>query len=298
MPDYVVSWESSAEVYAYQDFTKLQYRIIGDVEITPAYSGAVTTTYNIYTIVEGVQTLIYTGNYKYGTFSIPSGDIGKVYTIAAEAVCVIQHQSYETDMITADVSVEEPEIYWSDGAYLSFTTNNPDGYSPSSTYEIGDTCRYYGKIYECTTDINTPENWTPSHWTDITSTYQYQGTITLHGDALYSHGRAGESVLFELINVSDTVVLYSGSSNKSYTFNMASPTRRITYALNGYLVEYNEWYQTETPLTIVGSVTQETAQYYAGETDGWIPCDTFYWDGTDWIECDVLYWDGTNWINC
>lgn len=42
----------------------------------------------------------------------------------------------------------------------------PD-YDPLSTYSIGKTVHYGGKIYRCTTAISSPEPWTLLHWTEV-----------------------------------------------------------------------------------------------------------------------------------
>lgn len=41
-------------------------------------------------------------------------------------------------------------------------------YDATKTYAIGDYCLHDGQLYECTTEITTPEAWTAAHWTAAT----------------------------------------------------------------------------------------------------------------------------------
>ena len=43
-------------------------------------------------------------------------------------------------------------------------SQNGDAYNEGSTYAVGDLCIYSGNIYECTSDISSPEAWVSSHW--------------------------------------------------------------------------------------------------------------------------------------
>ena len=54
-----------------------------------------------------------------------------------------------------------------------------DEYSSSGTYAIGNFVTHDGKLYECNTDIPTPEAWTPAHWTETTMADE---TATLQKD--------------------------------------------------------------------------------------------------------------------
>lgn len=41
-------------------------------------------------------------------------------------------------------------------------------YAPQLTYSKGSIVIYSGHLYECNTDITTPEAWTAAHWTAVT----------------------------------------------------------------------------------------------------------------------------------
>lgn len=38
-------------------------------------------------------------------------------------------------------------------------------YDQTATYSVGDLVMYARRLYECTTDISTPEAWDSTHWT-------------------------------------------------------------------------------------------------------------------------------------
>ena len=50
---------------------------------------------------------------------------------------------------------------------MQYTVTGYPVYSSSSTYAVGDKCRYGNYMYECNTAITTAESWTAAHWTAL-----------------------------------------------------------------------------------------------------------------------------------
>lgn len=100
-------------------------------------------------------------------------------------------------------------------------------YDATKTYAIGDYCLHDGQLYECTTEITTPEAWTAAHWTATTVGTELND---IKGDVTGLKEDLSESV---------------GDLKSALNFNHAVPPGyllRSTNSGNG-----NEWSMIGTP---------------------------------------------------
>lgn len=294
---YTASWPENSTVSIEQDFTKINIAISNPATLSPNFSEAdytTTYTYNIYKAVDGVRTTLGTLNSLSGSFDLDSSDYEHLVFIFV--TCTIHFGRAGTATTAAELDdgiwIDTPEIGWSPGATLLFSTNDPDIYNPASTYAVGDKVRYLGQVYECTTAIATPENWNAAHWNSVSFTMQ--ATISVQGNAVLTGGNG--TPLYKLRNATGAVDISSYTTAKTWTFDLAQPNLKVTYEVTASITKYGVTYVTSTALVVVSDLNPPAAAYWDG--NNWIPCDAFYWDGQGWIPCDVFYWNGNDWIPC
>lgn len=95
----------------------------------------------------------------------------------------------------------------------------PD-YNPLSTYSIGKTVHYSGKVYRCTTTISSPEPWTPSHWTEVPEGGLYtQYTIRLDVNGYVAgFGMANDGTTSSFLVHADTFAVGKPGQTGIYPF--------------------------------------------------------------------------------
>jgi len=114
-----------------------------------------------------------------------------VDTEARQAIDEAKNLQFDEDYFTADVSQDQSTVNVGlNGVPLGVDTDTPlkfvqdtaqgivlgsdapfataiaPDYNPQSTYAEGVRCMYKGKLYRCTTAIQTAEAWTAAHWTE------------------------------------------------------------------------------------------------------------------------------------
>ncbi len=67
-----------------------------------------------------------------------------------------------------DAAVEAAEQAEAAASQSAAQASIAEVYDATKTYAIGDYCLHDGQLYECTTEITTPEAWTAAHWTAAT----------------------------------------------------------------------------------------------------------------------------------
>lgn len=68
-----------------------------------------------------------------------------------------------------DAAVEAAEQAEAAASQSAAQASIAEVYDATKTYAIGDYCLHDGQLYECTTEISTPEAWTAAHWTATTA---------------------------------------------------------------------------------------------------------------------------------
>jgi hypothetical protein len=67
-----------------------------------------------------------------------------------------------------DAAIEAAEQAEAAASQSAAQASIAEVYDATKTYAIGDYCLHDGQLYECTTEITTPEAWTAAHWTAAT----------------------------------------------------------------------------------------------------------------------------------
>ena len=67
-----------------------------------------------------------------------------------------------------DAAIEAAEQAEAAASQSAAQASIAEVYDATTTYAIGDYCLHDGQLYECTTEITTPEAWTAAHWTATT----------------------------------------------------------------------------------------------------------------------------------
>lgn len=68
-----------------------------------------------------------------------------------------------------DAAIEAAEQAEAAASQSAAQASIAEVYDATKTYAIGDYCLHDGQLYECTTEITTPEAWTAAHWTATTA---------------------------------------------------------------------------------------------------------------------------------
>ncbi len=95
----------------------------------------------------------------------------------------------------------------------------PD-YSALSTYTVGKTVHYLGKIYRCTHQISSPEPWNPAHWTEAPEGGLYaQYTVRLDVNGYVSgFGMANDGTTSQFLVHADTFAVGKPGQTGIYPF--------------------------------------------------------------------------------
>ena len=93
--------------------------------------------------------------------------------------------------MTENGGYEDNDPYYEIGVRREASISN---YSPSFTYNVGDTCRYDGKEYICNHKISTPEAWNRSHWNYITGAYSVVEGMGNIASGIDSHAEGNTAI--------------------------------------------------------------------------------------------------------
>lgn len=90
-------------------------------------------------------------------------------------------------------------------------------YDDTATYAVGDHCEYEGKLYRCTTAIQTAEDWTPGHWTEVTVAGELEGKVDKNGtDRLMTAAEGAKLADIEEGAQVNTLTGVKGDAESSY----------------------------------------------------------------------------------
>lgn len=131
----------------------------------------------------GIATSTLIGNLRYIRF----GTYGETYAGNPSEDLIVIYSSIikmETTYIGISLSNKSTRAFLPSDSFKRVLASD---YSTSSTYSVGDYVKRNGYMYQCNTDITTPESWTSAHWTSVTITnLNLLNTINSKQDLLVS----------------------------------------------------------------------------------------------------------------
>lgn len=142
---------------------------------------------------------------------------------------------------------------------MQYTVTGYPVYSSSSTYAVGDKCRYGNYAYECNTAITTAESWTSAHWTALPD---LQTQINGKQDTLVS-GTSIKTINNESILGSGNINIGGGGGS---TTDVQINGTSITSSGTANIITEGTYNASTNKLATMSDVPNEDLQRLAGTT--------------------------------